>query len=110
MTTARRVGGLQKFGECVLPTTKGVRSFSEIWRMRFYLSKACRRLAEVWKVRFYHRNACRRLAELCRERFDHHTACRRLVEVRKVTTANRLGVLQSFGEGALTTAKHVGSM
>ena len=51
MTSAKRVGGLQKFVECVLTTAKRVGGMNEeIWKMRFKLRKACRRLADVRRV------------------------------------------------------------
>ena len=75
--TAKRVAGLQKFGERILTSRK----FAELWRVRFDSRKACRKLAKFWRAPFDHRKTCRRLAVIRRVGFDHRKACRRLAEV-----------------------------
>ena len=62
MTFVKRVGGLDRFGESVLPTVKRVGGFQRFGKSVL----TCRRLAEFSGVRFVHRKACRTLAEVRR--------------------------------------------
>ena len=75
--TAKRVGGLQSFGECVLTTAKRVQGLLR-FEVRFDYRKAGKRLAEVQSVRFDHSKACRMIADVWRVRFYHRKACKRL--------------------------------